>query len=139
MYVVYIAKFQESALVFQEYCKTRQSENLQAVSIKRSTLNFPDDMICIFAYYSFLPPSVAMLSPRTALAARFYIFVFSQLISSTAGNFTYFKTNFKSYPFAVIVNYFSRYKMKFFIYGDFHSFVLIQLIVYMETKEGCFL
>ena len=79
-----------------------------------------------------------MLSPRTALAARFYIFVFSQLISSTAGNFADFKTNFKSYHFAVIVNYFSRYKLKFFITRNFHSFVLIQLIIYMESKEGCF-
>lgn len=57
---------------------------------------------------AFCLSTVKMFSPRTTLAAGLVILVFSQLISSTAGNFIFsadFKTISKLYQFVVIVNY----------------------------------
>ena len=53
------------------------------------------------------PSTVTMCSPRETLAAGLFILVFSQEISSTAGNFfnADFKTTFGSYLFVVVISY----------------------------------
>ena len=84
---VYSSTIPKNDLCSKNTTKQVKPEIQELVSIKRSDAECSRRHDVHLHIVAFCIAPVEMLSIRTALAARFLILVFSQLISSTAGNY----------------------------------------------------